>query len=121
MSDLSSDLSARLQELAGKKGILGASVLERDGIHELGEWNRGVNVDTLSAMSAAIVGAAEAALLDMGARTLHRVQVFADGVRLHILGLDDDFLLVVATEEDQDDVDGLESAAEGLRTLLAGG
>lgn len=121
MTALSEELESRLQSLAGDHGILGASVLGRDGIHTLGEWNRGVNVDTLSAMSAAIVGAAEAALLDMGADRLHRVQVFADDVRLHILGLDDELLLVVATEADVDAIGGLEDAAAGLRTLLAGG
>jgi predicted regulator of Ras-like GTPase activity (Roadblock/LC7/MglB family) len=122
MTEAGDAILAHIKSACAADGILGASLVERDGLHILGHWDRGVNLDTMSAMTAAMVGAAEAALADMGVKDLQAIQVTADAIRLHLLGVDEDHILVVATPVGgKADLERLQNIVKGVQGILQEG
>ncbi len=93
--DRAADVLKRLVEL---EGVYGACIVSRDGLPVLSEWPHTANVDTVAAMGAALMGAAETSLLEFGDRTIETVLVVSEGMRLVILGIDDDVLLLAALD-----------------------
>jgi predicted regulator of Ras-like GTPase activity (Roadblock/LC7/MglB family) len=111
-----------LDDLVGQ-GALGAGLVGRDGLPILLRFPRPVQEETFSAMSAALFGAAEAALLELAEQAPAIATIEAGRVRLFVAGLDDTHLLVVAAPL------GLESAKLGaaidaarnrLRSVIGG-
>jgi predicted regulator of Ras-like GTPase activity (Roadblock/LC7/MglB family) len=104
-------------------GAVGAGVVGRDGLPVLLKASRPVQEETFSAMAAAMLGAAEAALLELGAGEPATVTVEAGPVRLVLAGLDDRHLLVVAAPSGPAGARvqaGLEAARGRLRAALGG-
>lgn len=95
MSDARAQAQAALDGLVGK-GLIGAGLVGRDGLPILLRFPRPVQEETFSAMAAAVLGAAEAALLEMAERGEATATIEAGNVRLAVSGLDDTHLLVVA-------------------------
>ncbi len=87
-----------LSGLAAKPGVHGACLISRDGLPVLSDWQHPADLDTISAMGAALMGAAETSLLEFGDRQLETVLVVSHGMRLVIIGVDDELLLLTAME-----------------------
>ena len=96
MSDARAQAQAALDGLVGK-GLLGAGLVGRDGLPILLRFSRPVQEETFSAMAAAVLGAAEAALLEMAERGEATAVIEAGTMRLAVAGLDDAHLLVLAS------------------------
>ena len=118
MSDTRGQAEAVLDSLVGK-GVLGAGIVGRDGLPILLRFPRPVQEETFSAMTAALLGAAEAALLELAEQGSATVTVEAGGTRLAVAGLDDVHLLVVAAPAGLDAARLASSVAEGARSLQA--
>ncbi len=87
-----------LQGLAAKQGVFGACLVSRDGLPVLSEWPHPADLDTISAMGAALMGAAETSVREFGERDLETVLVVSQGMRLVIMGVDDELLLLTAMD-----------------------
>lgn len=92
--DLRAQAQAVLDELVAK-GLNGAGLVGRDGLPLLLRFPR-VQEETFSAMAAALLGAAEAALLELAESAPATAWLEAGKVRLAVVGLDDRTLLVAA-------------------------
>jgi predicted regulator of Ras-like GTPase activity (Roadblock/LC7/MglB family) len=95
MSDARAQAQALLDEIVGR-GAVGAGLVGRDGLPVLLRFPRPVQEETFSAMAAALLGAAEAALLELGEQGAAQASIEAGKVRLVVTGIDDTHLLVVA-------------------------
>ncbi|HEV8360432.1 MAG TPA: roadblock/LC7 domain-containing protein [Candidatus Thermoplasmatota archaeon] len=93
-------LQAALRNLADEPGVVGALLVSRDGIRVLEVWKRDMwNKETLSAMSATLMGAAEVALSEgLGADRGGRVVAEIGKKRMAILGPTHEMLLVVIAD-----------------------
>lgn len=98
MSDVRERVTSVLGKLVDMEGVYGACIASRDGLPVLAEWPHTANVDTVAAMGAALMGAAETSLLEFGDRSIEAVLVVSEGMRLVILGIDDEVLLVAAMD-----------------------
>lgn len=113
---------AALDELVAA-GALGAGVVGRDGLPILLKVSRPVQEETFSAMAAAMLGAAEAALLEFGASEPATITVEAGRIRLVLAGLDDQHLLVVAAPSGPQGSrvqSGVDAVRTRLRSVLGG-
>ncbi|MEA3137581.1 MAG: Roadblock/LC7 domain [Thermoplasmata archaeon] len=122
MSDTRVQAQAVLDDLVGR-GALGAGLVGRDGLPVLLRFPRPVQEETFSAMTAALLGAAEAALLELAEQAAAVATVEAGRVRLFVSGLDETHLLVVAAPVglDASKLGAAIDAARGkLRTLIGG-
>ena len=114
--------AAALDELVAS-GAVGAGVVGRDGLPILLKVSRPVQEETFSAMAAAMLGAAEAALLEFGASDPALISVESGRMRLVLAGLDDQHLLVVACPSGPQGAKvqaGVEAARTRLRAVLGG-
>lgn len=110
-----------LEALNRQKGVLGSTVITRDGICILNVQPRIPTPETFSAMSAALVGAAEAALLQVNAHQVEHIEVHAGEHRVIAVGASNEILLVVlaqATANSQDLLPAIRGAAQQLREAL---
>src|SRR5207248_1203848 len=83
------------------KTHLGAAVVTRDGLPVLSLATRPVSDDSFGAMTAALLGAAEAALQEW-AQDRPQVAVIQGGqLDLMVCGLDEEFILAVVTPKDK--------------------
>lgn len=122
MSDTRTQAQAVLDELVAK-GALGAGLVGRDGLPMLLRFPRPVQEETFSAMAAALLGAAEAALIELAEQAPASAIVEAGRVRLHVSGLDDTHLLVVAVPTTMDAAKlapALDAARGRLRPIVGG-
>lgn len=78
------------------KGLLGAGIVGRDGLPLLLRFSRPVGDETFGAMAAAALGAAEAALAELGGRGPVSLTIESAGLRIAVAGLDDAHILVLA-------------------------
>lgn len=121
MSDVRDQAQASLDELLAK-GASGAGLVGRDGLPILLRFPR-VQEETFSAMAAALLGAAEAALLELAEPASALATIEAGKVRLSVSGLDDTHLLVVAAPTALDAgklAAAVDAARTRLRTILGG-
>lgn len=95
MSDARLQAQAVLDELVGR-GAVGAGLVGRDGLPVMLRFPSPVQEETFSAMAAALLGAAEAALLELAEQSTAVASVEAGKLRLVVAGLDETHLLVVA-------------------------
>lgn len=122
MSDARVQAEAVLDELIAR-GARGAGLVGRDGLPILLRFASPVQEETFSAMIAALLGAAEAALLELAEQAPAMATVEAGKIRLIVAGLDDTHLLVVAAPLGLDAVklgSALDAARQRLRAVLGG-
>jgi predicted regulator of Ras-like GTPase activity (Roadblock/LC7/MglB family) len=120
MSDARAQAQAVLDELVGR-GVLGAGLVGRDGLPVLLRFPSPVQEETFSAMAAALLGAAEAALLELAEQSTAVASVEAGKLRLVVSGLDETHLLVVAAPASLDAAKlgpAIEAARGRLRPIL---
>ncbi len=115
MSDEHDRATEVLRRLVDRDGVQGACIVSRDGLPVLAEWPSGANVDTVAAMAAALMGAAEASLLEFGDRGIETVLVSSQGMQIAVHGVDDEVLLLAAMERTV----STEAMDEFLRASLA--
>lgn len=123
MSDIREHAVDVLTTLGAREGVYGACLVSRDGLPVLTHWPHPADVDTLAAMGAALMGAAETSLLEFGDRSVETVLIVSEGLRLVILGVDDELLLLAAMDRSLpiESFDGdLQVALSRLHEILAG-
>lgn len=98
MSSARDECATVLQALTDSDGMLGACLISRDGLPVLEQWPHPADLDTIAAMGAALMGAAETSLLEFGDRDLETVLVVSRNMRLVVLGVDDELLLLAAMD-----------------------
>jgi predicted regulator of Ras-like GTPase activity (Roadblock/LC7/MglB family) len=87
-----------LRSLSSRDGVLGSCLISRDGLPVLSEWANAADLDTIAAMGAALMGAAETSLLEFGERELETVLIVSQNMRLVIIGVDEELLLLAAMD-----------------------
>ncbi len=98
MSQIRAQCAEVLRGLSEGDGVFGACLVSRDGLPVLSEWPHPADLDTISAMGAALMGAAETSLLEFGDRELETVLVVSRNMRLVIIGVDAEMLLLAAMD-----------------------
>ncbi len=96
MADKRGAAEASLAKLVGADGLMGAALVGRDGLPVMSRFARPVQPETFSAMSAALLGAAEAAIQELSEEGTARATIEAGSIRLVVTGLDKDYLFVAA-------------------------
>jgi len=86
-------------QAALRDGFVAASLVTRDGINVQTTDSRVGSPETFAAMSAALVGAAEAALFERGVIDAVRVVAHTPTGSLVAVGVSDDLLLVLLAEK----------------------
>lgn len=122
MSDARAQAQTILDELVSR-GAVGAGLVGRDGLPVLLRFHSPVQEETFSAMAAALLGAAEAALLELAEQAAAVATVEAGKLRLIVSGLDETHLLVVAAPASLDPAKlgpAIESARGRLRPIIGG-
>jgi predicted regulator of Ras-like GTPase activity (Roadblock/LC7/MglB family) len=117
-ADARGQAEAILDELV-VKGLLGAGLVGRDGLPLILRFPRPVQEETFSAMAAAVLGAAEAAMLELSEQSAATVTIEAGRIRLAISGLDDTHLFVLAAPANFDAMRLQAAVADGRKRLLA--
>ena len=116
MSDLRVRAEALLDAIVGK-GMLGAGLVGRDGLPLILRFPRPVQPETFSAMTAALLGAAEAALLELAESSSVSITIEAGRLRLAIAGVDDTHLLVVAAPSTLEPIRVAQALSDGLSKM----
>lgn len=91
-------LKQHLADMKRLPGVLGAALVSRDGIGALQDLPPAAQQPSFSAMTAAMLGAAEAALLQIGRSAPQRLIVDSAEVRLLVQGVTPELLLVVLAQ-----------------------
>ncbi len=100
MSDGQAAATKILEDLSSLEGVEGACLITRDGLPALSYWPKQNDMDTLAAMGAALMGAAETSLMQFGDRDVETVLIVSHDLRLAILGVDQELLLLAAMKRD---------------------
>lgn len=95
MATKSEALKQLLAELKRQPGVSGSALISRDGIGALQDLPAGAEQASFSAMAAAMLGAAEAALLQIGRGAPSRMIIDAPDGKLLVQGVTSELLLVV--------------------------
>jgi uncharacterized protein len=106
----SEQLKGLLSRLRTVNGVDGAAVVSRDGLPVVVDLPASFDRETFSAMVAAMVGAAETALIEAGRGVPDRIILENKQTRILATGVSDQFLLVVTGRGDLN--------TEGLRTTI---
>lgn len=112
-----------LRQLMGEPSMVGATLVSRDGLCLLNYEERIIAPETLSAMSAALVGAAETAFYHLGEGRSIRVTAETENSKLIAIGATEDILLVVITSGTSPlnvVMPRVEQAAAMIRDILEG-
>lgn len=117
MADARAQVQTALDSLVSSSGLVGAGLVSRDGLPVLMRFKRSIQEDTFSAMVAALLGAAEAALQEMAAASIASALIETKEMRLLVAGIDDTHLLVAAAPASVD-AGRLRTAAEQARVAL---
>jgi predicted regulator of Ras-like GTPase activity (Roadblock/LC7/MglB family) len=121
VSDRPARIHNALVGLVDGKRILGAAVVSRDGLPVQSHMTRPVSEESFCAMTAALLGAAEAALQEWSDERPRRAMAEGPTLRLSLEGLDADFILaVVAPTVEAASPAQVEKTAAELRVLLKG-
>lgn len=124
MSDRRERLKDILDGLLSETAAQWAGLVSRDGLCVMQSFKREFPVETFSAMTATVVGAAEIALADLGGGRTRRVIAETERVRLIAVGATADLLLVsLSPQEAGPDgfVARVEAAADRVRVTVAEG
>ncbi len=124
---MATDRQQRLQEaldhLVGHDGVQGALVVTRDGFVILNLCPSLPAPETFAAMSATLVGAAEAAMGELGREPVPRVVVETPERRVAATVATDELLVIAVTDRSTDADDlwpKLEATAQTVAKLVAG-
>lgn len=123
MTDKQQRLEEALKRLVGDGEVRGAVLVSRDGFCVLNQFNRLPSPETFSAMSATLVGAAEAALSELGVRHATRVVVSTETDRLVTVGATDELLLVALLDGDaalEASLGRIDEAARSVAKIVGG-
>lgn len=122
--DSQARIDALLDELVKEKGVLGVSLVSRDGLAVRGAGRFELRRETFSAMTATVLGAAEIAIAELDGGKCHHLVAQTDRLKLIIVGSTRDLLLVAATDLDTPHerlLPRLEAAAQNVALAVAGG
>jgi predicted regulator of Ras-like GTPase activity (Roadblock/LC7/MglB family) len=119
MSDAARGQAEAALDALVKQGLLGAGLVGRDGLPLILRFPHSVQHETFSAMTAALLGASEAALQEMAESAPATVTVETARLRLAVAGIDDSHLLVVAAPNALDAARLTGAINEGVRKLKA--
>lgn len=112
-----------LDHIATLPGVLGAVIVSRDGFFLLASRGLVPRLETFSAMAAAMVGAAEAALEEAQAGDVQRVIVESARARLVALGFTRELFVVTVIEPSvrlQDVLPRVEEAVKHVSVVVTG-
>lgn len=119
-SELMKEVLGGLRKLPG---IEGSAIMSRDGISVVHDLPPAYDRDTFSAMAAAMLGAAETAMIEIGRGTPDRVVVENKDSRFVATGFSGELMLVVLTKSGTDLAalaQGMANAGTRLRDLTRG-
>lgn len=123
LMDRNGSLQGVLDGLAASPGMVGAVLVSRDGFCMMKACNRLSNPEVFSAMAAAFVGAAEAALLELGEGGAPRILVETPHTRLLALPATEGMLLIAIAQTDMEPAalePRVEDAAVRISVLVKG-
>lgn len=123
-ADRQQKMRSLLDGLSKQKGVLGATLITRDGLCVMNSDNAVVAPETFSAMTAALMGAAETAFYELGGANQLRITAESDKAKMVAMGASEELLLVVIGNGSSSGPELLrhaEAAAKELRTLTSGG
>lgn len=121
MPTKSEQLNGVLAALRKAVGVQGSAVLSRDGITIVADLPTPASRETFSAMAAAMLGAAETAMIEIGQHVPQRVILENPDVRLVASGINNDLLLVVIAKTSAPLaglVKDLQSATDAVRKIM---
>lgn len=95
MTDVKTLIQQALEALIAG-GATSATLATRDGLPVVHKSKTGSHPDTFAAMAAAVLGASEAAMLELGNSHVQHTIVDAKDAVLGVVGIDDGFILVTA-------------------------
>ncbi|HLE48141.1 MAG TPA: roadblock/LC7 domain-containing protein [Candidatus Thermoplasmatota archaeon] len=95
MPTKSEQLSAALMALRKRPGVEGSALLSRDGIAVVADLPASYSRETFSAMTAAMLGAAETAMIEIGRNIPDRLILENADTRLIAVGVNDELMLAV--------------------------
>lgn len=124
MTDLWGRLAATIDELSHVTDIKSAAVVRRDGLVVTHTLPEGVDPRIVAAMTAAIVGTAEMATVQLAQGRFVRAIVESDNGKLLSLGAGDEALLVALVYDDANlglVLMALERAAKQVEDILRDG
>lgn len=124
MTDLWGRLAATIDELSHVTDIKAAAVVRRDGLVVTHTLPEGVDPRIVAAMTAAIVGTAEMATVQLAQGRFVRAIVESDNGKLLSLGAGDEALLVALVYDDANlglVLMALERAAKQVEDILRDG
>lgn len=123
-SDRQQKMRTLLDTLARQKGVTGATLITRDGLCVMNSEKALAALETFSAMTAALMGAAETAFYELGGANQLRVTAETDKSKMIAVGATEQLLLVIVgngTTNSADLLKQAEAAAKELRLLMSGG
>ena len=123
-ADRREKMRSLLDGLSKQKGVVGATLITRDGLCVMNSDKALASSETFSAMTAALMGAAETAFYELGGAAKLRVTAETDKSKMVAVGASDELLLVLVGNGTSSAVDLLkhaETAAKELRLLVSGG
>lgn len=121
MAAKSEDPAKVLEELRRVDGVEGSALVSRDGITVVADLPPSYDRDTFSAMTAAMLGAAETAMVEIGRGMPDRVVVETKNSRILAMGLTAELMLVVLSNGRStipQIAQGVESLGERIRRLV---
>src|SRR5687768_5062756 len=112
MPSKSEQLKEILSELRKLPGVEGSAIMSRDGISVVHDLPPAYDRDTFSAMTAAMLGAAETAMIEIGRGTPETVTVENKDSKFLALGVSGELMLVILLKTGTD-LNGVGKAITG--------
>lgn len=115
------ELLKALQDLRNVEGVEGSALVSRDGITVAADLPPSYDRDTFSAMTAAMLGAAETAMVEIGRGIPERVVVETKNSRILTVGVNADLMLVVLSNgkaTTSNVFQGVETLGQRIRELV---
>ncbi|MBI2078094.1 MAG: roadblock/LC7 domain-containing protein [Euryarchaeota archaeon] len=121
MPTKSEQLSGVLATLRKSPGVEGSALLSRDGIPVVADLPASYSRETFSAMTAAMLGAAETAMIEIGRNVPDRLILENPETRLVALGVNNELMLVVVAKTSAalaEIIKAASAAADGIRKVV---
>ncbi len=112
-----SDVDDTLESLQAADNVLGCAIVTRDGLPGQVRFNRAHDPESLSAMSAAALAAAETAVLGLEPKGVDQVLIDGSATKTLIQGISDQHILVIVGSDRLSHEDLLKLAQEAQRGL----
>ena len=121
MPTKSEQLTGVLATLRKSPGVEGSALLSRDGIPVVADLPASYSRETFSAMTAAMLGAAETAMIEIGRNVPDRLILENVDTRLVAVGVTNELMLVVVAKTSAplpDLVKAITTGAEAIRKTV---